>query len=112
MDRLKKRSDFLCVQGKGRKWVSKGLVLQACKNDTAAIRVGFTVTKRVSKKAVVRNRIKRRLRALAADILQDYAVDGHDYVLVGRAETLRRPYEVLQKDLKWCLDRMELSKKI
>lgn len=72
------------------------------------MRMGYTVTKKVSKKAVVRNRIKRRLRALAADIMPLYAVDGHDYVLVGRGETLDKDYLSLQKDLKWCLKRLDL----
>lgn len=108
LDRLKKRSDFLYVQGKDTKWVSKGMVLQAAPNREGITRAGFTVTKRISKKAVVRNRIKRRLRAVAADILPFYAAEGYDYILVGRADSYDRPYNVLKKDLKWCLARMGL----
>jgi ribonuclease P protein component len=118
--RLQKRRDFLCVQGKGKKWVSQSLILQTIKHDKNAdcdesreephMRVGFTVTKRVSKKAVIRNRIKRRLRAVAADTLSQHANSGYDYVLVGRIETLSKPYETMKKDLKWCLKRLELLK--
>ena len=108
------RADFLIVQSKGRKWVSKGLILQtrpnACSNDSENKRIGFTVTKRVDKSAVKRNRIKRRLRAVAADVLPNGAKDGQDYILVGRKETLRRPYADLCKDLRWCLRKMELEK--
>lgn len=110
--RLQKRRDFLCVQSKGKKWVSQSVVLQTIKREgddmPDSLRVGFTVTKRVSKKAVIRNRIKRRLRAAAADILSAHAKAGYDYVLVGRIETLDKPYETLKKDLKWCLKRLEL----
>lgn len=106
---IKKRSDFLNIQGQGRKWVSHGLILQTKSNDILIKRVGFTVTKRVDKSAVKRNRIKRRLRAVAKDVLPQYAKESQDYILVGRKETLTRPYQSLCKDLRWCLRKMELE---
>lgn len=109
LTRLKKRSDFLCVQSKGRKWVSQSFILQVRENDLEELRVGFTVTKRTDKSAVKRNRIKRRMRAVAADILPDYAIGGHDYILVGRPQTATRGYDVLCKDLKWCLRKLDLK---
>ena len=109
MIRIKKRSDFVAVQSKGKKWVSQSFILQTLKNDSGEKRVGFTVTKRTEKSAVKRNRIKRRLRAVAADILPDHAIEGHDYILVGRPQTATRPYEILCKDLKWCLKKLELQ---
>ena len=106
--KIKKRSDFLKIQGGGRKWVSHGLVIQTKPNEDGVQRIGFTVSKKVDKSAVKRNRIKRRLRAVAADVLPVYAAKGHDYILVGRPQTLTRPYEALCNDLKWCLDKMGL----
>ncbi len=106
LGRLQKRPDFLRVQNKGEKWVSHGLILQVMPNDLGQMRVGFTVSKKVDKSAVKRNRIKRRLRAVAADILPLYARSSCDYVLVGRKLTATRPYETLCDDLKWCLDKM------
>jgi ribonuclease P protein component len=117
---LKKRADFLSIQSKGRKWVSHGLTLQTqklekttpnqCSSDQQALRIGYTVTKRTEKSAVKRNRIKRRLRAVAADILSIHAADGVDYILVGRPLTATRPYADLCKDLIWCLKKLELYK--
>ncbi|MBX2833935.1 MAG: ribonuclease P protein component [Micavibrio sp.] len=108
---LKSRGDFLNVQSKGRKWVSHGLILQVRENECSTKRIGFTVSKKVDKSAVVRNRIKRRLRAVAADVLPKSAKCGYDYVLVGRALTATRPYEQLCRDLKWCLGKMDLLEK-
>ncbi len=108
---LKTRSEFLHVRNKGKKWVSHGLILQVCLNDGQGIRIGFTVSKKVDKSAVKRNRIKRRLRAAAADILPQYASDNTDYVLIGRPQTAIRPYESLKNDLKWCLKKMGYDKK-
>lgn len=112
---LKKRADFLRVQSGGKKWVSKGLVLQVAQvpdsiklSSHKGLRCGFTVTKRTDKSAVNRNRMKRRLRSVAADVLSVYGKSGYDYILVGRPETLSKPYAVLCKDLTWCLRKLEL----
>ena len=104
------RGDFLKIQSKGRKWVSHGLILQVLASEDAdKKRIGYTVSKKVSKSAVKRNRIKRRLRAAAADVLPGFAAPGHDYVLVGRPEGAKRPYATLCEDLKWCLRKMRLE---
>lgn len=111
LDRLKKRSDFLWAQGNGKKWVAKGLVLMIVPNEGLGRRFGITVTKRLSKKAVDRNRMKRRLRSVACDILPVNARDNMDYVLLARMETATRPYIDLQNDLKWCLKKLEAYKR-
>ncbi len=104
--RLKKRADFLRVQKERRKWVAKGVILQLADNNTAQSRFGLTVTRRLDKSAVQRNRMKRRLKAVAYDILPAHAKEGVDYILIGRPETKTRLYSDLQKDLKWCLGKM------
>lgn len=110
LDRLKKRSDFLAVQKSGKKWVAKGFIIQAAPNGLEKSRFGLVVTKKLNKSAVVRNRMKRRLRAVAYDVLPLQALDGLDYVLIGRTDTLDRPYESLKNDLTWCLGKLELKR--
>ncbi|MFP4097344.1 MAG: ribonuclease P protein component [Alphaproteobacteria bacterium] len=102
---LTDRRSFLDIQSNGKKWVSQSLVICIKPNNLDCKRVGFTVSKRIDKSAVGRNRIKRRLRAVAADVLSQYAKNGTDYVIMGRKETATRPYSVMVKDLKWCLKR-------
>lgn len=103
---LKNRADFLIMNKDGVKWVSQGLILLAMPNDLDVIRVGFTVTKKTDPSAVKRNRIKRRLRAVAADVLPQHARGSCDYVLIGRALSASRPYEALATDLRWCLKKL------
>ncbi len=106
---LRKRKAFLAVQASGRRWVSHGLVLQVKDAPSPTEKkIGFTVSKKVDKSAVKRNRIKRRLRAVAADILPQYGIAGQEYVLVGRPQTASRPYAQLCEDLKWCLRKLDL----
>lgn len=106
LDRLQKRSDFLRLNDGADKWVSKGFILLSKENDLGKARIGITVTKKLDKTAVGRNRMKRRLRSLAADILPHKAKAGRDYILIARPEAASRDYADLQKDLTWCLEKL------
>ncbi len=112
LDRLQKRSDFLRLNAKEnpatQKWVSKGFTLLALPNDLNKTRFGITATKKLEKTAVGRNRMKRRLRAIAADILTIHAKSGMDYVLIARSEAATRDYKDMKNDLRWCLDKLGL----
>jgi ribonuclease P protein component len=105
MNRLKVRADFIRASA-GIRRVTSGLTLEICKTpepvDGNGIRVGFTATKKLGG-AVERNRAKRRLRAAAAAVLPLLGRAGNDYVLVARRDTLTRPFEQLQDDLKSAL---------
>ncbi len=116
--RLKSRPQFLRVAGAKRKWVAPGLILQARRHgagnrrrggideETPSIRVGFTVSRKVGN-AVERNRVRRRLRATAGKVLPVHAKEGHDFVIIGRNATLRRPFAALIKDLETALRRLD-----
>jgi ribonuclease P protein component len=100
--RLKRRPEFLRAAQKGRRAARPGLVLQAVPNGGAALRVGFTATKKLGN-AVVRNRAKRRLREAARLTLPALGAAGHDLVLIGREGTLTRDFEKLCADLRGAL---------
>jgi len=81
-----------------------GFVLQV--RDRAdrdpTLRVGFTVTKKIGN-AVVRNRMKRRFRALARELLPAHGIAGSDHVLIGRAGGIERDYATLRDELRSAL---------
>lgn len=67
-----------------------------------AMRLGITVTKKIGG-AVVRNRMKRRFRILAVEVLGESGLEGADYVLIGRAGGVERPFDRLTADLRSAL---------
>ncbi len=72
------------------------------------MRVGFTVTKKIGG-AVVRNRMKRRFRALARETLPEHGISGADHVLIGRAGGIERDYTSLAAELKRALKKLAAS---
>lgn len=111
VDRLKRRSEYLRVAGARRSAAMPGLVLQArpSKTQNATIRIGFTASRKVGN-AVIRNRARRRLKAVAREIMPLFAIQGHDYVLIARSGTATRPYDALIRDLKKALKRLKLRR--
>jgi ribonuclease P protein component len=107
---LKRRAEFLRVAAAGGKAATPGLVLQAAPRHERAqgdgqIRIGVTASRKVGG-AVVRNRSKRRLRALAREVLPRAGRPATDYVLVARAATAERPFAMLVADLERALRRV------
>ncbi len=117
--RLKRRKDFLRAAQQGQKWATEGLVIQVRKRIAQEaleelgphdVRVGFTVTKKVGN-SVIRNRVRRRLRAVADEVLENTVSNGLDLVIIGRMGTIDRPYVALIKDLKTALKKLKVDKR-
>src|SRR5262245_65746790 len=71
----------------------------------AAVRVGFTVSRKVGN-AVTRNRVRRRLREVARLVIPGQARPGLDYVLIGRQAALSRDFADLRQELVEALKRL------
>lgn len=67
-----------------------------------AIRLGITVTRKIGG-AVVRNRMKRRFRTLAREILPVNGIAGADHVLIGRQGGIERDFALLKAELEKAL---------
>lgn len=107
---LRKRSDFLRLNS-GRRWAAPGLVLQMkpTPDGGEGLRLGLTVTKKIGN-AVVRNRVRRRLRAAARAVLPVAGKAGHDYVLIARAGSETRDFAALKADIEAALARVHGSR--
>ncbi len=87
-----------------------GFVLQAApvpvESASPTIRVGFTVSRKVGN-AVVRNRVRRRLREIARQVIPQSARADHDYVLIGRQGALGRDFVAMRAELQEALRRLK-----
>lgn len=103
---FKKRKDFLRV-AKGDYVVTHNVIIQATPSLSATpdIMVGYTATKKIGN-AVIRNRCKRRLRAVVFSILEKYALAHIDYVFVARQTTAECDFQELQRDMIYAIKRI------
>jgi ribonuclease P protein component len=87
-----------------------GFVLQAAPVPAdltpTAVRVGFTVSRKVGN-AVIRNRVRRRLREIARMVIPEQARPDLDYVLVGRQGALGRDFAMMRQELVEALRRLK-----
>jgi len=94
--RLKKDQDFAKVYRSGKSTGNKYLVLYYLLKDSGGpTQVGFSISKKVGK-AVVRNRLKRRLREIISS-LHINIKDGYMLVFVVRQGTDRLEYKRLKE---------------
>lgn len=99
MERLRKRAEFLAA-AKGRRTGRRAFVMETrSRGDGGPARFGFTVTKRLARKAVERNRIRRRLKAAARLASVEAAGRDADFVIVGRHGALAQTFSELVADI-------------
>jgi len=78
------------------------LLVRDREDADATMRIGITVSKKVGN-AVIRNRMKRRFRALAREVLPQAGVPGADHVLIGRNSGIERDFSDLKAELAKAL---------
>lgn len=103
---MTRRADFLAAN-RGKRQPMPGFVLlvRDRRDGDATARLGITVTKKIGG-AVVRNRMKRRFRALARELLPSHGIAGADHVLIGRDGGVERDYAALRAELEKALRRI------
>lgn len=102
MDRLLRRQDFLAAARAPSRAKPGAVVQSRRRDDQGPARIGFTVTKKLGN-AVIRNRIRRRLREAVRVALAAEFRPGHDYVIIGRAQSGARDFGALVEDIRSAL---------
>lgn len=103
---LTRRADFLAANA-GKRAATLGFVLLVRNRGDGSPekRVGYTVSRKVGN-AVVRNRMKRRFRSLARELLPTQGYAGADHVLIGRQSGIERPFDQLREELGRALKKI------
>jgi len=102
--RLKSPKDFRKAYQKGKSLVNPYLVLYCRKNQKDQYRIGFSISKKVGK-AVIRNRVKRRLREICR-LHERIFPKGWDLIFVARVRIKDASYRVMEKSVFDLVKRM------
>jgi ribonuclease P protein component len=108
-NRLTKKKDFQKVYQKGTFFSLGNLNLRITKNEQGETRVGFLVGKRVAKKAVERNTIKRKIRNAVRLNLSNIKL-GWDVVIYCRQPKDEKKFKCEQEEIKKLLIKSKLIK--
>ena len=103
-ERLTRRREFEAVFTEGRSWANNLVVLRVLPNSLGSNRYGFAAGKRLGG-AVVRNRVKRRLREV---VRRTPIKDGWDMVFIARQAAAEADYHTLRKATEELLARAQL----
>lgn len=103
--RLRKQKDFENVFKKGVYFSERYLTLKAVKNDLPFSRFGFVVSKKVSKKAVERNRIKRLMSEFIR-LSQKEIKLGFDIIFISRVGIVGKNFEEINEPMKKLLKKL------
>lgn len=105
MERLRLRRDFERVFATGDVVHGRAVVLRYRARGEGATRVGVTAGKRLDKRAVRRNRARRRLRDAVRPL---ELTGGYDAVAVARAPALTLAFAALARDVRSAFARAGL----
>lgn len=105
--RLRKSSEFQRVRQQGRSIASRLLILAWVPNEVGKLRIGFVVSKRISKLAVERNRVKRLLSEAIRRHISELP-SGWDIVLSARNHITIADLRALEEDIVNLLHRARL----
>ena len=105
IETLKSSKDFKRLKN-GKFHRSQSFLLQAMENvDSKIVRVGYTVTKQ-NGNAVIRNRIKRRLKSVAHEVFNSIESNKWDYVMIGKKNTLITSFSNLKSELEFAVNKI------
>lgn len=108
VNRLKKKKDIERVLKKGRGIKEDFLILKIIRNDLNQIRIGFIVSQKVSKKANIRNKVKRRLREMVRAKLKEIKV-GRDIILIAVPGLEKKDFITIKENLNQLFKKAKIN---
>jgi ribonuclease P protein component len=100
--RIRKSKEYERIYSGGRSLHSKSFLIIVSPSQAGVSRLGITVSRRVDKRAVVRNRIRRRIREIFR--LNRHKLNGFfDIVVIARQNAVLCPYAEMQRQILGAL---------
>lgn len=109
INRLTKDKDFDNVFKKGRSSYNKILGIKTLVNNLTYCRFGILVSTKISKKAVERNKIKRRVRDIITKQTDNLKL-GYDIIIIALPEIINKEYCDIKKSILYNFKKVNLYK--
>jgi len=105
-NRLKKEKEFEAVFKGGRTFKGSCVFLKYLANGTDKTKIGFVVSKKVSKSAVVRNKAKRRMREIVR-LRKKEIKEGLSIIIVALPPIKDAEYKEIERDIAGLLEKIK-----
>jgi len=105
-NRLKKKKDFERTFEKGYNVKGDTIYLKVLKTEEPFSRIGFIVSKKVSLKAVERNKIKRRMRDSVKRILNTIG-NNLDIIVTALPKIKKSKFEDIKEDITKTFEKIK-----
>ena len=109
INRLRKQKDFDHAFKTGRSSFNDILGIKVAKNDLAEQRIGIVINNKVSKKAVIRNRVRRRIREIIRLLLPNLQ-SGLDFLIICSPIIKDKTYQEIEAAIVSNLKRLRVLK--
>lgn len=107
--RLHTNKEFENLFKQKKSFYTANLIIKAAKNDLDFSRVGIIVSTKVSKRAVDRNKVKRRIREIMR-LLYNTVKPGFDILVIAKKPILEKNYQQIEEEVKKGLGFFKLKK--
>ena len=106
---LKKDSDFRKVYKHGKSFANRYLVMYILDNKSDSSRIGISVSKKVGN-AIIRNKIRRRIRESYRLNGDENVKDGFDIVFIARVASKESEYKDIEKSIKYLMKKSGMQR--
>lgn len=110
-ERLKGEKNFQHVRRAGRAWRGQYAKVTVANNELGVPRIGIVVSRKVSNKAVVRNKLRRRIKAVLGGESQWFTGRAVDVVVLVLSQAAEVSYQELKQDLKTVLEKIKIAQR-
>lgn len=105
LHRLTKKKDFDATYQQGKAVGGKLFLIRFKPNQEGRIRVGIVISKKVAKKAVTRNKLKRRIREIVRSVILK-SKESVDLVIIVKKAAASASYLELESEWKNILTKI------
>lgn len=110
VNRIKKKKDFEFIFKNSKSFKNSLFILKIAKNNLDISRFGFVISKKISNKAIIRNKIRRRVSDIAKEIISDVE-KGKDLVLIALSGIEKKEFFEIKEAMVNILVRSKIINK-